>query len=135
MWGVKPDLACIAKGITNGYFPFGATMISEKIANAFEDNRDGFGSIGHGYTYSAHPVGAAAALAGQQAIMEESWPAETGPLHIRMGLHTGPAQLDRKARCARTHLFVGQLGVPRGYRHRRGGFLRLPRKGHIDRLV
>jgi len=63
LWGVKPDLACIAKGITNGYFPFGATMISEKIANAFEENRDGFGSIGHGYTYSAHPVGAAAALA------------------------------------------------------------------------
>ncbi len=63
LWGVKPDLACIAKGITNGYFPFGATMISEKVANAFEENRDGFGSIGHGYTYSAHPVGAAAALA------------------------------------------------------------------------
>lgn len=63
LWGVKPDLACIAKGITNGYFPFGATMISEKIVNAFEENRDGFGSIGHGYTYSAHPVGAAAALA------------------------------------------------------------------------
>ena len=63
LWGVKPDLACIAKGITNGYFPFGATMISEKVVNAFEENRDGFGSIGHGYTYSAHPVGAAAALA------------------------------------------------------------------------
>jgi adenosylmethionine-8-amino-7-oxononanoate aminotransferase len=68
LWGVKPDLACIAKGITNGYFPFGATMISEKIANAFEENRDGFGSIGHGYTYSAHPVGAAAALAALREI-------------------------------------------------------------------
>jgi len=63
LWGVKPDLATIAKGITNGYFPFGAAMISEKIAIAFEENRDAFGSIGHGYTYSAHPVGSAAALA------------------------------------------------------------------------
>lgn len=63
LWGVKPDISCIAKGISNGYFPFGATMITEKIADAFEGNRDAFGSIGHGYTYSAHPVGAAAALA------------------------------------------------------------------------
>jgi len=63
LWGVKPDLACIAKGISNGYFPFGAAMISEQIAGAFESNKDGFGAIGHGYTYSAHPVGAAAALA------------------------------------------------------------------------
>ncbi len=63
LWGVKPDLACIAKGITNGYFPFGAAMISAKVADAFEANRDAFGSIGHGYTYSGHPVGAAAAQA------------------------------------------------------------------------
>jgi adenosylmethionine-8-amino-7-oxononanoate aminotransferase len=63
LWGVKPDLACIAKGISNGYFPFGATMISQKVTEAFESNEDAFGSIGHGYTYSGHPVGAAAALA------------------------------------------------------------------------
>ncbi len=63
LWGVKPDLACIAKGISNGYIPFGATMISSGVAEAFENNADAFGSIGHGYTYSAHPVGAAAALA------------------------------------------------------------------------
>ncbi|MBT8079656.1 MAG: aminotransferase class III-fold pyridoxal phosphate-dependent enzyme [Gammaproteobacteria bacterium] len=63
LWGVQPDLMCTAKGITNGYFPFGATMISEKVAAAFEGNKDGFGAIGHGYTYSAHPVGAAAAIA------------------------------------------------------------------------
>lgn len=63
LWGVKPDLMCIAKAITNGYFPFGAVMIGEKVAEAFESNSDTFGTIGHGYTYSAHPVGAAAALA------------------------------------------------------------------------
>lgn len=61
--GVKPDLMCSAKAITNGYFPFGAVMINEKIAETFESDKSAFGSIGHGYTYSAHPVGAAAALA------------------------------------------------------------------------
>ncbi|MDG4897627.1 aspartate aminotransferase family protein [Mesorhizobium sp. WSM4976] len=63
LWGVKPDLTCMAKAITNGYFPFGAVMISEKVVDAFENDATAFGAIGHGYTYSAHPVGAAAALA------------------------------------------------------------------------
>lgn len=72
LWGVRPDLACLAKGITNGYFPFGATMISEKVADAFENNKDAFGSIGHGYTYSAHPVGAAAALATLQETQKQN---------------------------------------------------------------
>jgi putrescine aminotransferase len=63
LWGVRPDMMCTAKGITNGYFPFGVTMIAEKIADAFESNQDAMGAIGHGYTYSAHPVGAAAAIA------------------------------------------------------------------------
>ncbi|PQO22523.1 aspartate aminotransferase family protein [Rhodobacteraceae bacterium WD3A24] len=62
-WGVKPDLMCIAKAITNGYFPFGAVMISEAVAEVFEGDETGRAAIGHGYTYSAHPVGAAAALA------------------------------------------------------------------------
>jgi putrescine aminotransferase len=63
LWGVRPDMTCVAKAITNGFFPLGAVMINETIAAAFEENNDAFGSIGHGYTYSAHPVGAAAALA------------------------------------------------------------------------
>lgn len=63
LWGVEPDMMCIAKAITNGYFPFGATMIHGKIAEVFENDASAFGMIGHGYTYSAHPVGAAAALA------------------------------------------------------------------------
>mgnify|MGYP000072445845 CR=1 FL=1 len=63
LWGVKPDMMCIAKAITNGYFPFGAVMISGKVTDVFEGDETTFGAIGHGYTYSAHPVGAAAALA------------------------------------------------------------------------
>lgn len=63
LWGTRPDLMSTAKAITNGYYPFGAVMISDKIAEAFEANKNTVGTIGHGYTYSGHPVGAAAALA------------------------------------------------------------------------
>ena len=63
LWGVKPDMMCIAKAITSGYFPLGATMINGRIADAFEADSSGTAAIGHGYTYSGHPVGAAAALA------------------------------------------------------------------------
>ena len=63
LWGVKPDFMCTAKAITNGYFPFGALMISEAVAEVFERDESGKAAIGHGYTYSGHPVGAAAALA------------------------------------------------------------------------
>ena len=62
-WGVQPDLMCTAKAITNGYFPFGAVMIAEQVAQVFEGDETGRAAIGHGYTYSGHPVGAAAALA------------------------------------------------------------------------
>ena len=61
LWGVQPDMMCTAKAITNGYFPYGAVMLGEKMIAAFEDDPNA--KIGHGYTYSGHPVGAAAGLA------------------------------------------------------------------------
>jgi putrescine---pyruvate transaminase len=63
LWGVRSDIMCTAKAITNGYFPFGACLLNEKVVEVFEQDKSSFGNIGHGYTYSAHPVGAAAALA------------------------------------------------------------------------
>lgn len=63
LWGVKPDLMCTAKAITNGYFPFGVVMMSQQFADTFEQDKSGAAAIGHGYTYSGHPVGAAAARA------------------------------------------------------------------------
>lgn len=62
-WGVKPDFSVTAKAITNGYFPFGAVMIADHIADTFENDKTGRGNIASGYTYSGHPVGAAAAIA------------------------------------------------------------------------
>jgi adenosylmethionine-8-amino-7-oxononanoate aminotransferase len=63
MWGVKADLWCLAKGISSGYLPLGATAIGSRVAEGFLKGDAGLGSIGHGYTYSGHPVAAAAGLA------------------------------------------------------------------------
>lgn len=62
-WGVTPDFSVTAKAITNGYFPFGAVMIADHIAETFEGDETGKANIASGYTYSGHPVGAAAAIA------------------------------------------------------------------------
>ena len=62
-FGVKPDMMSMAKGITSAYFPVGATLMSDKVADVFENDTTGEAAIFHGYTYSAHPVGAAAVVA------------------------------------------------------------------------
>jgi len=60
--GVEPDLMTMAKGLTSGYVPLGATMMSEKVYAGIADGTPAGVSVGHGATYSAHPVGAAVAL-------------------------------------------------------------------------
>lgn len=60
--GVEPDLMTMAKGLTAGYVPMGATMMSEKVYAGIADGAPSGAPIGHGATYSAHPVGAAVAL-------------------------------------------------------------------------
>ena len=62
-YGVKPDMMSTAKGITSGYFPVGAALFNEKVADVFENSDPAEGGIYHVYTYSAHPVGAAAVTA------------------------------------------------------------------------
>jgi adenosylmethionine-8-amino-7-oxononanoate aminotransferase len=60
--GVEPDLMTLAKGLTAGYVPMGATMLSETVYAAIADGAPVGAPIGHGATYSGHPVAAAAAL-------------------------------------------------------------------------
>ena len=73
-FGVQPDLMTTAKAITNGFFPFGAVMISDKVADVFESNKDASGTIFSGYTYSGHPVGAAAAIASLEEMQKQDVP-------------------------------------------------------------
>ena len=56
--GISADITTIAKGLGGGYQPIGATLLSERIYNAF---RDGSGLFQHGHTYIGHPIAAAAA--------------------------------------------------------------------------
>ncbi len=60
--GVSPDLMTMAKGLTSGYAPMGAVMLSETVYNTIADDGDGTVPLGHGLTYSGHPVSAAVAL-------------------------------------------------------------------------
>ena len=58
---VVPDLMTTAKGLTSGYVPMGAVFMSDHVYNTIADGA-GKAAVGHGYTYSAHPVSAAVGL-------------------------------------------------------------------------
>ncbi|MDR6871766.1 L-2,4-diaminobutyrate transaminase [Bosea sp. BE125] len=63
LYGIEPDLITVAKGLTSGYFPLSAVIVGEKVYKVMEDGADRVGAFSHGYTYSGHPIGAAAANA------------------------------------------------------------------------
>lgn len=58
---IVPDLMTVAKGLTSGYVPMGAVLMSQKVYDVIADG-SGAAAVGHGYTYSAHPVSAAVGL-------------------------------------------------------------------------
>ena len=79
LYGIEPDLITVAKGLTSAYVPMSACIVGEKVYQVMEDATGEVGMFSHGYTYSGHPLGAAAAnavldiveredLAGQSAI-------------------------------------------------------------------
>ena len=61
--GVKPDILCLAKGITGGYLPLAATLTTEDIFAAFLGEYREYKTFFHGHTYTGNPLGCAAALA------------------------------------------------------------------------
>ena len=67
-YGMKPDLITIAKGLTSAYAPLSGSIVSEKMWRVLEQGTDENGPIGHGWTYSAHPIGAAAGVANLRLI-------------------------------------------------------------------
>lgn len=70
-FGVKPDIITTAKGLTNGVIPMGAVIVDNKIYNSAMENADAPIELFHGYTYSAHPIAVAAALASLDTYREE----------------------------------------------------------------
>ncbi|MDI7861218.1 aspartate aminotransferase family protein [Rhizobiaceae bacterium n13] len=67
-FGVEPDLAPVAKGLSSGYLPIGGVLVSDRVAEVMVNQ---IGDFAHGYTYSGHPVCAAAALENIRIIEEE----------------------------------------------------------------
>ncbi|MEP2639274.1 MULTISPECIES: aminotransferase class III-fold pyridoxal phosphate-dependent enzyme [Roseobacteraceae] len=67
-YGMKPDLITIAKGLTSAYAPLSGSIVSDKMWKVLEQGTDENGPIGHGWTYSAHPIGAAAGVANLSLI-------------------------------------------------------------------
>lgn len=61
--GVSPDIMAVAKGLTGGYLPLAATLATEDIYNAFLGRYEDFKTFFHGHSYTANPLGCAAALA------------------------------------------------------------------------
>jgi beta-alanine--pyruvate transaminase len=69
-FGFKPDIITMAKGLTNGTVPMGATFVTDKIYNAFMTGPEQFIELMHGYTYSGHPLAAAAVIGTLDAIQD-----------------------------------------------------------------
>lgn len=67
-YGLKADLITIAKGLTSAYAPLSGSIVSKKMWAVLEKGTDENGAFGHGWTYSAHPIGAAAGVANLKLI-------------------------------------------------------------------
>jgi len=70
-YDIEPDLMSIAKGVTSAYLPLSGALVSEKVWSVMEEGADQFGPFAHGFTYSAHALGAAAAMANLDIIERE----------------------------------------------------------------
>jgi adenosylmethionine-8-amino-7-oxononanoate aminotransferase len=68
---VTPDIMCLSKGLTGGFLPLGATLVVERIAEAF-DGKPPYGTLYHGHSYTANPIACAAALASVALLDDES---------------------------------------------------------------
>jgi putrescine aminotransferase len=97
LWDLDPDLLVTAKGITSGYVPLGATLVSDEIADVLAHA----GSLAHGYTYSGHPSATAAGLANLEIIAREG-------LVERVRDDVGP-YFQEKLRALAGHRAVGEV--------------------------
>lgn len=71
-YGMEPDLITVAKGLTSAYVPMSGSIIGERMWEVIRDGADEAGVFSHGYTYSGHPLGAAAANACLDIVERES---------------------------------------------------------------
>lgn len=82
-WGVRPDIVTLAKGLTSGYVPLGASVVSQRIWSAIAEKLPGPMPFSHGFTYSGHPTACAAGLANLDILEGEYLPGNAS----RVGAH------------------------------------------------
>jgi beta-alanine--pyruvate transaminase len=70
-YGVIPDMICFAKGVTNGAVPMGGVLVRKHVHEAFMQGPEHVIELFHGYTYSGHPLAAAACLAALDIYRDE----------------------------------------------------------------
>jgi beta-alanine--pyruvate transaminase len=70
-YGVVPDMICFAKGVTSGAAPLGGVLVRNRIHDAFMQGPDHVPELAHGFTYSGHPLGVAAANAALDLSRDE----------------------------------------------------------------
>lgn len=94
-YGIEPDLITVAKGLTSAYFPLSGAIVGQKVYDVLEEGADRVGSFSHGYTYSGHPIGAAAANAVLDIVEKEDLPgnAQTVGTYFQEQLKAKFAQL------------------------------------------
>ena len=97
LWALEPDFMNLAKGLTSGYLPLGATVVRDEIAATLTET----GYLAHGYTYSGHPTSCAAALANIEILEREQLPQ-------RVRDEIGP-YFQAKLRALATHPRVGEV--------------------------
>ncbi len=104
-WGselfrLAPDVITCAKGLSSGYLPISAVLVSEEIAAACMEGSRAVGVFGHGFTYSGHPVSAAVALAALDLYEE---------LDILPHVRAMAARLHAGLSAYREHPLVGEV--------------------------
>lgn len=96
LYEIEPDLVTVAKGLTSGYVPLSAAIVGERVYSVMEEAADRVGAFSHGYTYSGHPIAAAAANAVLDIVENERLTdrARTVGLHFHRRLKERFAQLE-----------------------------------------
>ena len=98
-YDMRPDLITIAKGLTSAYQPLSGVIVGDKVWQALENGTDTWGAFGHGYTYSGHPLGAAAANCNLDIIERENL--------IQRAADNGQYLQDRMAETFNDHPIIG----------------------------
>src|SRR5947208_7742108 len=98
-YGVLPDMLTFAKGLTNGTVPMAGVMVKRSVYDAFMNGPENAIELFHGYTYSAHPLACAAALAAldvyrEEGLFERAKKLEPAWAEAAMGLKGLPHVLD-----------------------------------------